>query len=410
MNYGGYQDQTDQRVQRALGIPMGDGRVFQNGAIVSAADAANADATRQRNAQLDAQARGQAIQGGGTDGQRAGWPAVPGSQVAGPPASGLPSTGPVGPYDPASPSRQPTNGSPGFVPGVGVDVSGYSGSRYAPDYAQNNPQPAAPNPQSQFIRQQLLAMNGTQPDRIYTPATLARASDAQVAGELAAQKPRNEFLNDQLKRMGETTAAGAGYGSYDDAVASLPAGVTGDISQDAKTGRWLTTKATPTKPEAGFPDAESARASIPAGSKGQVSMTAGGRYVVQYGVNDAPPAPESPIGKMQQDLALAVKQGRTDDAAALKAKIAAETSTTDKPFTVRDFQMQPDLMKQYGMSYGKYLADYNRMKAEAGGTGAGGAAANQSAAPVAVKSKAERDALQPGTRYVGPDGKTYRKP
>ncbi len=81
-------------------------------------------------------------------------------------------------------------------------------------------------------------MNGTAPGRVYTPATLAKASDAQVQGELTSLKPRNDFINDLTKRTQDKAEASAGFPTYDEAAASIPAGVTGDFVQDTKTGRW----------------------------------------------------------------------------------------------------------------------------------------------------------------------------
>lgn len=440
-----YYDDTAARLQRVMGIPMGDGRVFKNGVVVSAGDAAAAAATSATAAANDAQVRTQAITP-----TAPGMPLVPGSQV-----SGLrPQVSPAIDVNAYSGSRYapggPITSGPGYTPGAGIDVTGYAGSRYDPAFGANNGIKPV-DPARQFVEQQLLAMNGTQPGRTYTPSTLAHATTAQIQGELTALKPRNDFINDLTTRGATKAAAGAGFASYDEAAASLPAGTESDIAQDTKTGRWMVNKASPTKPAGGFATREEAVASLPAGSKAQIQQNSTtGKWVVQQQIGEE----KATVGyKTPQEAQAQIPKGAqgTISQNASGNWVASYRPYVAQPPTKREFFENRDLYKAYGGDFGKMLRDFAKLgelpdtqkpdepKEPAGRQlwhpstwfnngeiptqpGAvtdytqGGrtirppaAPAPAASAPVTVKTQAERDALPAGTRYTAPDGKTYTK-
>lgn len=369
-----YRDDTQTRLARVMGIPMGDGRIFRpsadgrGGTITSAGDAASAEATRARDAMFDARVRGQAI----------------GSR-------------PVGPAD----------------------------------------------PEREAMAQQLLASQAFVPERNYTPAAMSRATTGQIAGELEALKQRPAMLEaflkgergrretaefdttqaetasltgraDQMLTLGNQLDQGIGAGVLrSDMQAQVREFADSPLAEFRRGGGRITpelaSKAALSRRETGggFATADEAQRALGT-RKGQITQNAAGRWLVQITEPgpEAATTPNSPLAKLQSDLRAAEAEGRTADAEALRRSIEQETSN-EKPFSVREFQMQPDLMKQYGMSYGKYLADYNRLKAE-------GASPTPTPTPAAGNlprpaSRQERDKLPPGTRYIGPDGKTYTK-
>ncbi len=157
----------------------------------------------------------------------------------------------------------------------------------------------------------------------------------------------------------------------------------------------------------GFNTFAEAVASLPVGTKAQIQQNSTtGKYVVQgqLGGEDGEPGPNSSLAKMQADLAAAEKSGRPDDAAALRAKIQQEMTTEEKPFTVREFQSQPELMKQYKLSYTAYRKDFERLKSEAAtlpANAAKPAAAAASAADKYVVGKTYKDGKGNTATYLG---------
>lgn len=174
---------------RRLGATLPDGRRFKGGVLISPGDAAAADATRARDAALDAEARRGAIQTG----------PAPASLLA-----------PTAPSTGASPAPLPGAAAPiphGMPPGYdartgGINVNNYVGSRYDPAFLANNPQFAPKAPESEAVQVARIQAEG------------ARAQRESV-----------------------------GFGSYEEASRSLPPGVSGKITQDTKTGRWMVTDA-----------------------------------------------------------------------------------------------------------------------------------------------------------------------
>ena len=155
--------------------PQPDGTYRLNGALVSQADHEAAMRTKSEAAALDRDVRGQAI----------GAPRVP-APVGMPPSVPPPSASPASGLPPPG---MPPASAPGYVPGVGIDVTGYVGSRYDKDFARNNPQLfQGPPPTSEIItqRQQLADANGKIPGRYYDPANIAKASPAWLTAETNA--------------------------------------------------------------------------------------------------------------------------------------------------------------------------------------------------------------------------------
>jgi hypothetical protein len=141
----------------------------------------------------------------------------------------------------------------------------------------------------------------------------------------------------------------------------------------------------------GFSSAAEARASIPAGSRGQVQQAANGRYIVQYQVGPAAVPPGSEYERIVNQL----------DASDALDKPTEQQTPREKAL----FERLKALNKVgAGNSVDMILGD---------GSGAGsaipGSTQTASADMPRPKTKAERDALPPGTSYIGPDGKVYTK-
>lgn len=244
-----YQDDTQSRIDRVMGIPLGDGRLFRpgrngGGVVVSAADAANTAATQARNADFSA-----------ATGPR-----------------------PMGGYE-------------------GDSVLRAQQARLDP--ASNpNLRPATPaNPQEEFVRQQLSALNGIVPGRNYAPEALARASLPQMQGELAALKPRGELVESFLRREESQATANAGFPTYEAATRALPVGIEPDIAQNP-VGRFLIKGTRAKEPEAapaGYASFAEAEAAL-GGRRGQIQQNSTtGRYVIQGQVGETEEAPGEPI-------------------------------------------------------------------------------------------------------------------
>lgn len=124
-------------------------------------------------------------------------------------------------------------------------------------------------------------------------------------------------------------------------------------------------------------------------------------------------APNSPLAKLQADLALATSEGRTDDAEALRQQIQNEANPIGRPLSVMEFNFSPELRKEYGGDYGRYRrAVSDQAKAAQPPTRPAAAAkpaAQGTAAPARVADRAAYDALPSGTRYIGPDGRVATK-
>lgn len=423
-----YQDDTQARIDRVIGIPMGDGRMFRpgrngGGTITSAQDAANAADTQARNAALAAET-----------GPR-----------------------PLGGYE-------------------GDSVRRAEAARLDP---RSNPnlRPAAPvDPATQFVQQQLSALNGLVPGRSYTPEALARATPAQMQGELAALPARGRMVDDFLKRrqeeegrresmqltgradqmikIGDQLEAGVGAGvlrpevrreaeqfrgspldtfrrgggritpeiaakaafakpdnpaggfaSAEEARKSIPAGSRGQVTQNAA-GRWIVQYQVGDKEPVGFGSAEEAESSIPSGRRGTVKQNAAGRWVVSYGVGEPDQKAPSEREWMQERMAASLVK----DTARLKrlGTNYKEFVANWRPGAADD---TPPPAPAPAPSSGASLNPLNWLRSRTTTTAAPAPAAAPAApaAPVQVRSRQERDKLPPGTRYVGPDGKIYTK-
>lgn len=141
----------------------------------------------------------------------------------------------------------------------------------------------------------------------------------------------------------------------------------------------------------GFSSAAEARASIPAGSRGQVQQAANGRYIVQYQVGPAAVPPGSEYERIVNQL----------DASGALDKPTEQQLPREKAL----FERLKSLNKVgAGNTVDTILGD-----GSVAGSAIPGSTQTASADMPRPKTKAERDALPPGTSYLGPDGKVYTK-
>lgn len=241
-----YLSPDEQLAQSAAGVPIpdGSGRIVKNGVIVSAADAAASQATTAQNAAR--QTGSSQITGSGPiqttpitgsapiqTGQirssgpiqtspignspvaraiQANFPGVYGQQP------GAPSAAPSAPaqmspdvnsytgsrYDPNFQQNNAPTAMPGApTPGVGIQVTGYSGSRYDPNFAANNPGPRPLEANEVTMARQLLGMNDGVDGRNYKAGNMANATPQQILNEAALLPIR------QQRQAGQINAAAA---------------------------------------------------------------------------------------------------------------------------------------------------------------------------------------------------------
>lgn len=440
-------------ILRQTGVTLPDGRRYQRGVITSASDAARTDATRARNAAFDAEATSRQI---GMP-LRPAAPVIPDGQITalGPrPASSISplgdspvakavmanlpslglqaSPGASGPVDvnaysdsrygdnvSVPPAGQPSApGAPQAGYGAtrldpGINVTGYAGSRYDPNFAANNPQAPLEAPDIAMAKALLKASQSSVPGRVYNDRTLSAATPQQIAIEAALLPQRQqqaaadtegaalqEAFNvmrggaqpGQSPELGDVTAAlGRAPGSPQAVQPAAPPDVAAAVqAYVAKGGR------DPKRIEEIRQTGEAAAKAIPKqpNTPQAVTLTYPDGTAVK-GVWDGnnfsqekQPPEQTPtmLGRLISERDAAIKSGRTDLVAAYDSAIAAQG-------------------KQDGLSAQDLIA------AVSGGRAPAVAQATAIGAPAVstVKTKAERDALAPGTRYTGPDGKVYTK-
>lgn len=373
-------------------IPDGTGRRVKNGAVISAPDLANTAATSARNAELAAATGPRPLGGYDGDAARA-----------------------------AEAARLDPRSNPNLRPPAVLTPK-----QFAEDAA----------------KQRLLSTAGLVPGRNITPETLAKATPAQIAGELAGQA---DFLK-LAPAAAELTAKATEQAAIGKAVGMTP-GITppstfpaapadAPAPMPAPRGAAVATPM-PGRPVPAAPVAPGADAMPPLDDPGMTYLRAGGRNVQtaatlnNIGRKNAP----SRVGQTQvidgvtyvytQDGNLSpLAKDKADKPAVQTVQIGGKTYSVGPGGQYFDAQGEPvDFSREKPMSATDWIisgnkaedyATYRSQFSRATGQGAAGAAMAATAAPAAPDlskpiTPDQAAKLPKGTRFVGQNGKTYVK-